>query len=832
MSKGDIRAGRAFVELFVKGAKLEQGLAAAARRVKGFADSLNDIGQKLATFGAAAGAGIGAAVTRFAAFDDQMRQVAAVSGASDQELQKLSETARKLGETTSFSAAEVAGLMAELGRAGFNAGQIEESTSAILDMARAAGVDAPKAAEVMGSALNQFGLGADQARRVADALALTSNISATGVEDLGEALSYSGKVAADAGMSIEDTLAILASLGNVGVKGSSAGTALQRLLTITGAEAEKLKGIFGVAFTDAAGNTRPLVDVLAEVAAATKDMPTAERTAKMAEAFGLLGITGAGAIGAAADQIRGFQEQLKNAEGSSSEAAKKMDAGLGGSFRKLRNALDAIALAIGEALAPMLSKVSTVITNVAGAIRSWISNNREAVTSITAAVAVVGGLGAALMALSTVVSAVAFAFSGLSAIVGGIISVFTLLLNPVGLAITAVGALDAGLVYASGVVPELLGALNPLVGAVKALGAALMAGDMQKAWEILATGGQYFASVMWDVFRQIPEFSGYAIGRMISMFLDAFEWIGNAASTIFSEMLSGNFDIGGILKTIAGQLQSHAEGIRAGLAGDPAPKLKTSDTTKNLAEALRKQAEPTPAAPQAASDNASAKAAMDDLFGTGDAAGGLTGGMTAAVNEAIPAATGLKGKVDELTQAFTDGKIGYDEWQDGLSNIREEALGGLSPLEAYHKKIAELQELLDAGVIDQEDFRRAAENALPDNIKSLLERAKTPLEKYNEQMTELRDAFGGGVIDQEQFSKGQDQLQKEFRDATGQKESSGGRVSVSFSALGLMAQGAGGGGHGKDLSNRMTTQISETRNVRDEVAGLREDLAKNLARFG
>lgn len=787
MSKGDIRAGRAFVELFVKGAKLEQGLAAAARRVKGFADSLNDIGQKLATFGAAAGAGIGAAVTRFAAFDDQMRQVAAVSGASDQELQKLSETARKLGETTSFSAAEVAGLMAELGRAGFNAGQIEESTSAILDMARAAGVDAPKAAEVMGSALNQFGLGADQARRVADALALTSNISATGVEDLGEALSYSGKVAADAGMSIEDTLAILASLGNVGVKGSSAGTALQRLLTITGAEAKKLEGIFGVAFTDAAGNTRPLVDVLAEVAAATKDMPTAERTAKMAEAFGLLGITGAGAIGAAADQIRGFQEQLKNAEGSSSEAAKKMDAGLGGSFRKLRNALDAIALAIGDALAPMLSKVGTVITSVAGAIRTWISNNREAVTSIAAAVAVVGGLGAALMALSAVVSAVAFAFSGLSAIVGGIISVFTLLLNPVGLAITAVGALAAGLVYASGVVPELLGALNPLVGAVKALGSALMAGDMQKAWEVLATGGQYFASVLYDVFRQIPEFAGYAAGRMIKLFLDAFDWIGNAASQMFSEFMSGNFEVGGMLRDIASQIEKTKwefnVGLGTGFSGGPAPALSTSERTNRLREAIRRQSETTTATP-AAAPQANTQAEYESIFG------GVAAPVANApeINKSASAVKDLKSQVNELAQSFVDGKITYDEWQYSLEELSNTVVG------------------------------------------DILERAKTPLEKFNDQITTLRDALNAGVIDNEQFARAQEQLQKELHDATGERQAekaSGGRVFVAFSAAALGAQRGG-----DTVPGKLDQQIVATKQVVKEIVQLREGIVANDLVFG
>ena len=219
MSRSDIRAGRAFVELFVKGAQLEAALNKFSAKLRSFGSEVNDVGQKMLAVGLTASIGIGAAVKRFADFDDAMRMVGAMASASDDELMKLTETAQELGATTSYAAVEVANLMAELGRAGFNPQQIDDATAAILDMARASGVDAALAAKVMGASLNQFGLGADQARRVADALALTSNISATGVEDLGEALSYTGKSAANAGMSIEDTLAILAALGNVGILG-------------------------------------------------------------------------------------------------------------------------------------------------------------------------------------------------------------------------------------------------------------------------------------------------------------------------------------------------------------------------------------------------------------------------------------------------------------------------------------------------------------------------------------------------------------------------------------------------------------------------------------
>ena len=98
------------------------------------------------------------------------------------------------------------------------------------------------------------------------------------------------------------------------------------------AEADKLQKIFGVSFQDAAGNALPLVDVLENVAASTVNLGTAARAAKLNEAFGLRGITGAGAIGQAAGSTRELLETIKEAGGTAAKTAKDMDAGFGGSL--------------------------------------------------------------------------------------------------------------------------------------------------------------------------------------------------------------------------------------------------------------------------------------------------------------------------------------------------------------------------------------------------------------------------------------------------------------------------------------------------------------------
>ena len=150
------------------------------------------------------------------------------------------------------------------------------------------------------------------------------------------ALKYAAPVAADANMSLEETLAILGSLGNMGIQGSAAGSALRRLLTLSAAESEKFQEVFNVATTDAQGNARSLIDVLGEVADATANLGSGERAAKFNEVFGLLGITAASAIGKSVTDTRSLLKELENAGGIAENTAQQMESGIGGAFRILK----------------------------------------------------------------------------------------------------------------------------------------------------------------------------------------------------------------------------------------------------------------------------------------------------------------------------------------------------------------------------------------------------------------------------------------------------------------------------------------------------------------
>ncbi|MGD9647079.1 MAG: phage tail tape measure protein [Pirellulales bacterium] len=429
-----IRAGRAFIEI---GALDKSGavLRHVSDRMQGFASKMTAIGSQVAAAGAALAVPLGLSVMKFAEFDDKMREVGAAVGATAGQLQSMTSVARELGATTSFTAVQVAGLMAELGRAGFNPEQVNEMTAAVLNLARATSTDATLSAGIMASALRQFNLGASEAARVADALTVAANASFSSVEGLGESLSYAGPVAADFGMTIEETLAILGALGNVGIQGSNAGTAVRRLLTVTAADAEKLQGIFGVSFLDAAGNARPLVDVLGEVNDATKEMATGERAAKFKEAFDLLGITSASAISKNAASARDLLKALQESGGAAEKTAKEMDAGIGGAFRIFRSAIEGVQIAIGQALQGELQGWTAWATGAADKTIAWVNANQGLVTTVAKLVAGITALGLAVTGLGGIAMA---ASAGLAALAA--------LASPIGLLVA--GAVGIGLLAA------------------------------------------------------------------------------------------------------------------------------------------------------------------------------------------------------------------------------------------------------------------------------------------------------------------------------------------------------------------------------------------------
>ena len=411
-----IRAGRAYVELATNASKLDAGLNAARSKVDSFANAA-----KTALAGAfAVAAPVALAVKTFAAFDDQMRLVQGVTRSTGEEFAALTERAKELGRTTSWTAAQVAEGMTSLGRAGFQSGEIDASIAAVMDLARATGVEIASASDIASNALRTFNLDASQMTRVCDVLTATANGSAQTIEDLGYALADVAPIAKSTGLTLEDTAKLIGALANFGVKGSAAGTVLKniqtRLASDAGAQAKYAE--LGIDTTDAEGNLRKLNDILIDLGVAIQNMPSAEKLATIKTLFGQYGLKG---VSITTADFKELNDAIDSAEGTAARVAAAMDDGLGGALRLTSSAIEGLKIAVGEAMVPALQNMAKSTQNAAAWLTQFTNANPGAISSVAVLAVKIGAGAAALYGISKAFSAALIAgralTSGYSALV-------------------------------------------------------------------------------------------------------------------------------------------------------------------------------------------------------------------------------------------------------------------------------------------------------------------------------------------------------------------------------------------------------------------------------
>jgi len=469
-STGAIKAGRAFVELFVDNKKLVRGLRTSQREVARFGKNVTAIGKQVLIASSIAAAPLAFATKTYADFADQMAEVRAVTGTVGPAFNNLNEQAKELGRTTSFTAGQVAGAMTALGRAGFRSPAIKDAIGSVLDLARATATDLPLAAEIAAAAMRGFNLEASNTPQIADILVSTANNSAQTLTDLGESLKYVAPLASAAGESLSDTAAALGVLANNGIKGSMAGTSLARAFkNVAAGKGDKIFKDMGINIVDANGDLLKMSTILTNLGRQTQGLGSKAKLGIFETLFGrgsaaALKLSGPG-------QFEGMKKSLTDIEGAASKTAKTMDDVLGGSFRMVISAVEGVQIAIGESLAPMLRDISDVIITAAGAVTAWIKENNGFVVGLGAVV--IAGLlaGGAMVALGVAIKGVALvagvAATGLKAIsaaialvklaavgvgpalVNGLIKAFVFIeLHPIGVILTVAAAAAVALMYA------------------------------------------------------------------------------------------------------------------------------------------------------------------------------------------------------------------------------------------------------------------------------------------------------------------------------------------------------------------------------------------------
>ena len=385
-------------------------------------------------------------------FDRSMAEVAAISGATGEELQLLRDTAKEFGSSTMFSASQSAEALKYMSLAGWDAKTSTEALGGVLDLAAASGMELGAASDMVTDYLSAFGLEAKESAYFADLLAYAQANANTTVEGLGEAFRNVAPNMAAAGQDIETTTSLLSMMANQGLKGSQSGTALaavMRDLTKKMQDGKIAIGETAVEVMDASGNYRDLTDILLDVEAATQGMGDAEKASALASTFTADSIKGLNIIlNAGVENAASFEDELRSCTGTASEMAATMQDNLGGDLTALSSQFEGVQIALFEKFEPALRKGVDALSSLLDALSFVIDHSSEFMAAITAMAAGIGAYVAyttaltvmreGWMALTVVQKAAAAAQWALNA---------AMTANPIGLIIAAVVALVAAFVY-------------------------------------------------------------------------------------------------------------------------------------------------------------------------------------------------------------------------------------------------------------------------------------------------------------------------------------------------------------------------------------------------
>ncbi len=417
-----------------------RGLRNFGTQVKKVQGQLREATLVLGAF-AAAGVLIGRELVRsFVAFERSLARTGAITQATQEQMGQLNDVARELGRTTIFTAREAANALTFLAMSGLS---VEESITAlpgVLTLAASAGIDLATSADLATNVLTGMGLAVGDLSRVNDVLTKTFISSNTNLVQLGEALKIAGPVARAAGLSLEETSAAMAVMAKAGFRASLAGTALRgaivKMLTPTG-EAQRIINQLGIEFTDSAGNLRPFVNIIA-------DLEESGITAGQAmQVFGLrAGPAMLALVSQGSGALMGLQTELENSGGTAEQIAKRMQDTFGGSLIRLTSAVEGMKISLGEALAPAIGLVASLLTVLA-----------QIISEIPQPVLIFGATLAAIVVTILAVSAGIIGLIAIWPILSTIIGVattqlvlFNIALGPVGLIALGIAIIIAGLV--------------------------------------------------------------------------------------------------------------------------------------------------------------------------------------------------------------------------------------------------------------------------------------------------------------------------------------------------------------------------------------------------
>ena len=534
-----------------------QSIGAKGEKLKTVGDNISNVGTKLLPVTAGVTALGTAAVKTAADFDSAMSQVAAVSGATGDDLQRLREKAREMGAQTKFSASEAAEAMNYMAMAGWKTEDMLSGIEGVMNLAAASGENLATTSDIVTDALTAFGLSAQDSGHFADILAAASSNANTNVSMMGETFKYCAPIAGALGFSAEDTAEAIGLMANAGIKGSQAGTALRTIMNNLSGDVKICGSSIGevtIATTNADGSMRDLSDILADCRTAFAGLSESEKAAAAESLVGKNAMSGFLALmNAGEGDINKLSSAIENCDGCAADMAATMNDNLEGQLTILKSQLQELAISFGEMLMPAIRTIVGWIQKLV----DWLNSMDEGTRKVIITVALVAAaLGPVLIVVGKIISAIGTIMTIIPKLAGvinaakGVFAAFNAVCaaNPYVIIIAAIVALVAAFIYLWNNCEEFRQFWIDLWEGIKEIAVAVweaLKAFFTAAWEAIKStaetiwnGIKDFFKGLWDGIKAIFQAVVDAIKLIITTYFNIYKTIIttvlNAIKTVFT----------------------------------------------------------------------------------------------------------------------------------------------------------------------------------------------------------------------------------------------------------------------------------------------------------
>lgn len=448
--------------------KMSSEAKATGKSIKSAGDTIANAGSAMTKSVTAPIAGVGIAAVKTAAdYESAMSNVQAITGATGDDFKKLTQLGKDLGASTAWSAQECAEAMQYTGMAGWTAKENVDGLKGILDLASASGTDLARTSDIMTDAISAFGYKASDSAKFADVMTKACTSANVSVDTLGESYKYCGAISGTMGYSIDEVTTSLAVMGNMGIKGSQAGTALKNAISNMAAPTKNMKAAMddlGISIVNQDGSMKSWGDVIKNLQGSFKGLTQDQQAAYAKQLFGKESMAGMLAIiNTSTSDYNALADSIKNSGGAANDAAQTQLNNLNGQLTLLKSALEGAAITIGDKLLPY-------IKNAVGWVQKatdWFNGLSDAqVSMIMKFAGIAAAIGPALLIFGKLVSTVGKVYSTFGKVTaaiakaGGVIGLIT---SPAGIVI----AVLAGVAAAAFLIIKNWDKIKPVVMKVK-----------------------------------------------------------------------------------------------------------------------------------------------------------------------------------------------------------------------------------------------------------------------------------------------------------------------------------------------------------------------------